>query len=272
MSAVSQAGKHEEYSDFGANILVSAPGGSRYVETQPAIVTTDLASLKYGMDVYKKHWVVDGNEKGDYTNTMNGTSAACPVVSGVVALMLSVNSELTYRDVQYILAKTARKNDSENEFWKSNAAGLHFNKLYGFGVVDAAKAVAMAKEFITLGDELDSTKSFTIVTLPESQTEVTYSVDVTENFSVQNVQLLIKTDHDNNGKLKIILESPSGTTSTLAYGDTVLYDKYNPWVLLSVNFLDELSAGEWKVHIEDTGFGSVVNSLALDLKIKGYKK
>ena len=38
---------------------------------------------------------------------MNGTSAASPVTAGIVALMLEANSALTWRDVKYILAKTA---------------------------------------------------------------------------------------------------------------------------------------------------------------------
>jgi len=272
VSSVDEYGVLESYSDFGANILISAPGGSRNTEYEPAIVTTDIAGLKYGMDVYKNNWIVDGNEKGDYTNTMNGTSASCPIVSGVVALMLSVNPALTYRDVQYILAKTARKNDQSNASWSSNAAGVYFSDKYGFGVVDANAAVALSKDFSTLGEEQISSQAFSIDELPESQKEVVYTLHIDKDFFVQSAQLSIKTDHDNCGKLKITLVSPSATESTLAYGDTVLYDKYNPWKLLSLQFLDESSLGEWRVKIEDVGFGNSVSSLELSLEIKGYKK
>lgn len=272
VSSVSQDGKFEDYSDFGSNILIAAPGGSMNVEYEPAIVTTDLAGLQYGMDVYKERWDVLGNEEGDYTNTMNGTSASCPIISGVVGLMLSVNSNLRYKDVQYILAKTARRNDPLDPSWTQNAAGLYASDKYGFGVVDAKEAVAFAKSFTGLGEQKIIHKEILVERLPESQNEVVFSVNVDENIYVQDLQLNIITDHDNSGKLKIVLESPSGTRSTLAYGDTVLYNDYNPWKFLSVQFLDEKSNGEWKIYIQDNGFDNSVSSLELSLDIKGYVK
>lgn len=272
VSAVDEKGKFEKYSDFGSDILLSAPGGASNVQSSPAIITTDLAGLKYGMDVYKEHWVVDGNEKGDYTHSMDGTSAACPMVSGVVGLMLSVNSNLTYKDVQYILAKTARKNDANDSSWSLNGAGISVSDKYGFGVVDATSAVHLAKDFVSLGKIETIEQNISVEKLPRSQEQELYSVNIEKNLLVKDVYLNIKTDHDNNGKLKIVLESPSGTQSTLAYGDTVLYDKYNPWKFLTTHFLDENASGEWKVSIEDTGFGNKITYLKLSLEIQGYKK
>ncbi len=45
----------------------------------------------------------------DYTSRFNGTSAAAPIVSGVIALMLQANPNLNYRDVQEILVRSARQ-------------------------------------------------------------------------------------------------------------------------------------------------------------------
>lgn len=47
------------------------------------------------------------NPNCDYSN-MNGTSSATPTISGVVALMLSANPDLTWRDVRDILRESAR--------------------------------------------------------------------------------------------------------------------------------------------------------------------
>lgn len=47
------------------------------------------------------------NPNCDYSN-MNGTSSATPTISGVVALMLSTNPNLTWRDVRDILRESAR--------------------------------------------------------------------------------------------------------------------------------------------------------------------
>ena len=44
---------------------------------------------------------------------MNGTSSATPVTSGSLALILEANPNLTWRDVKYIIAKTATKVDPE---------------------------------------------------------------------------------------------------------------------------------------------------------------
>ena len=108
------------------------------------------------------------NATCNYTSTFNGTSSAAPNASGVVSLILSANPELTWRDVRHILASTSTKNDPENktveiavgegsfmahDAWVENAAGYNFNNLYGFGRVDAGKAVAMAKSYsANLGD------------------------------------------------------------------------------------------------------------------------
>ncbi|WP_175574454.1 HYR domain-containing protein [Algoriphagus marinus] len=48
-----------------------------------------------------------GYSAGNYTNTFGGTSAACPVVSGVAALVLSMNADLTDAEVKKILYLTA---------------------------------------------------------------------------------------------------------------------------------------------------------------------
>ena len=62
------------------------------------------------------------NDTGNYTHIMNGTSAATPMVAGVAALILEANPALTWREVRYILATTARKNDPADSGWQTNGA------------------------------------------------------------------------------------------------------------------------------------------------------
>lgn len=94
----------------GPEVSVSAPG------TQ--IVTCDLTGNR-------------GVSTGDYTTAFNGTSSACPAVSGVVALMLSRNPSLTPAQVKAILERTAV--DVEGTGGRTD--------LTGWGRVDAAAAV-----------------------------------------------------------------------------------------------------------------------------------
>ena len=119
------------------------------------------------------------NSNCNYSH-MNGTSASAPTVTGVVALMLSANPNLSWRDVRHILATTSRQVDpsygdayQRNEQitlanyrftgdtsttlsdgastarldygWQTNAAGYKYSNWYGFGLVNAEAAVAAAK-------------------------------------------------------------------------------------------------------------------------------
>ena len=79
-----------------------------------------------------------------------GTSAAAPIVSGVVALMLDANPYLGYRDVQEILAYSARQTSVTSGYQYNgatnwNGAGLHFSNDFGAGLVDAHAAVRLAE-------------------------------------------------------------------------------------------------------------------------------
>ena len=81
-------------------------------------------------------------------------------MSGVIALMLEANPDLGWRDVQNILAYSAREIGSgvggertpTRDFdWRYNGAGnwngggLHYSEDYGYGSVDAYNAVRMAE-------------------------------------------------------------------------------------------------------------------------------
>lgn len=114
VSALDDSGKLALYSASGANVLVSAPGGKdgagapdeRGIPSTSVIAVPDPANpgnLKY-QSTY--------DDNGTFG--MNGTSAATPDVTGVIALMLQANPNLTWRDVQEILAESATKNDPKD--------------------------------------------------------------------------------------------------------------------------------------------------------------
>ena len=87
-----------------------------------------------------------------------GTSFAAPLISGVAALMLEANPNLTWRDVQGVLAATTQTdfNDEDDETgqWTTNQAGVKHSYKYGFGLVDAHAAVIAAQSWATLGSEI----------------------------------------------------------------------------------------------------------------------
>ena len=80
----------------------------------------------------------------DYTIWFNGTSAACPHVAGVVALVLSVNQGLTQHDVGDIIANTAQKVGGYNYQPSGiDGRGTWHNEV-GHGLVDAFAATQSA--------------------------------------------------------------------------------------------------------------------------------
>lgn len=127
------------YMEAGANVLVAAPTGSTSIEIAndprigSGIWTTDPYVLSGPRDVAGYNLPPDANNGAEidltydfwsdtaYTSRMNGTSAAAPMVSGVIALMLEANPNLTWRDVQEILVRSARQNDQFGT--QSNGAG-----------------------------------------------------------------------------------------------------------------------------------------------------
>lgn len=148
VAAVRQDGRAAKYSSPGASLLVGGPSGDPRDDgsedpAAPNLVTTDRrGALGYN---------TTSGDAGDYvqgTVAFNGTSASAPVISGVVALMLSARPELGYRDVQQVLALSARHADLADPDLTTNSAGLLVSHNQGFGVPDAGLAVALAKHWL----------------------------------------------------------------------------------------------------------------------------
>ena len=77
----------------------------------------------------------------DYNMTFSGTSAACPHVAGVAALMLSVNPDLTRLQITDIIKRTAQKVGNYNYQIQNNDPQMTWCPETGYGLVDAHMAV-----------------------------------------------------------------------------------------------------------------------------------
>ncbi|MEH6417195.1 S8 family serine peptidase [Pseudomonas sp. CGJS7] len=314
VAAVNAAGKRSSYSTPGASMWVSGLGGEYGWQAQtlrdggisdaviarqepvrfdPAMVTTDLSGCLNGYNVNPGEEglnfnALDSDQSAidascNYTGLMNGTSAAAPTVSGVVALMLQANPKLTYRDVKYILATTARQVDPTQAAvtkpdgtvlsagWTTNAAGRAFSNWYGYGLVDATLATTRASGFKSLGALRDS--GWRQAALAAAQpiggsaapAQATIRIDGGPG-RVEAVQIGMASNYPlgflESTTLRVTLISPSGTRAIVVPAGAATADDTMTFDLAAVNaFLDEPGSGDWRLEVADTGLAAGADSL-----------
>jgi subtilisin family serine protease len=125
------------YSDHGRAIWCSFPSSHGEPSLTPGIWTTDRS----GHDGYNSGNPSLGDAEGDYTNSFGGTSSACPGVAGVAALVLAVAPDLSWDQVKDILRRSCDRIDEAAGGYDADG----HSHLYGFGRINAATAVNVAK-------------------------------------------------------------------------------------------------------------------------------
>jgi subtilisin-like proprotein convertase family protein len=140
VGAVNSIGHATDYSTAGACLLVAAFGGG----ADRALTSTDRMGA-----AGQSTWL-GGSDNADYwrSTELRGTSFSAPQISGIVALLLAVNPNLTIRDVQHILILSARQLHESDPDLITNFAGFRHSHNTGFGVPDAARAVALARDWV----------------------------------------------------------------------------------------------------------------------------
>ena len=256
VTAVSHNGDQSYYAEPGANILVASPSNG----DNEGITTTDIEGSA-------------GYTNSDYTDNFGGTSSATPLVSGVIALMLEANSNLTWRDVQHILVLTSRQNDASDSSWNVNGANHDVSHKYGYGVIDAGAAVFMAESWTPVADETSvttGTLNCIQCDIPDNSANyVSVNTTVSEPVLVENVDVVVDIPHAFRGDLEIILTSPAGTQSILSekHGDGG--NNFNDWRFSTVHHWDEDSRGEWTLTVEDQGNGDTGSLDSWELIVYG---
>ncbi|MCC0179875.1 S8 family serine peptidase [Waterburya agarophytonicola K14] len=235
VGALDHNGVRSSYSNPGASLLISS-----YANTdEEGILTTDVRGES-------------GFDTSEYTE-FTGTSAATPIVSGVIALMLEANPDLTWRDVQHILVRTAVQNDIDNPDWIENGAGYSVNHNYGFGSIDATAAVTLSQEWTTVAPEISlSSPVIDIdVNVPDNARDgITSIIDVEDDLTVESIEVITNADLVRED-LKVVLTSPDGTESILSAND-LNADREGTWTFTSLRHWGESSAGEWSLQVIDS--------------------
>ena len=83
-----------------------------------------------------------GDGTSDYIDDFGGTSSSTPGAAGTAALILSANPDLNWQEVRDIIKDTCEKIDVAGGQYNT----LGHSKKYGYGKVDADKAVQKAVE------------------------------------------------------------------------------------------------------------------------------
>jgi len=257
VAACTNGGDQAWYSEPGADLLVTAPSNGGTL----GITTVDRSgSPGYG--------------SGNYTSSFGGTSAACPLVAGSVALMLQANPQLTWRDVQAILATTAVKNDPADAGWSTNGAGYHVNHKYGFGLVSADNAVAAATTWTPLGPEQSAQGSATPgVAIPDADaTGVSSDIGLADAIAVESVEVVFTAPHTFWADLHVELVSPQGTVSVLAKKSLTSGQpsQYDHWRFTTRRCFGETAAGTWRLRVSDRQSGDTGTFSSWSLKVYGH--
>ncbi|AQW60317.1 S8 family peptidase [Vibrio owensii] len=298
-SALRADGTRASYSSVGANVWVAAPAGE-YGQDFPAMVTTDLMGCEAGQNtsadlgINGLHGGTEQDPSCNYTSTMNGTSSAAPNTSGAIAAIMSTNHALTARDVRALLAETASVTDKDHpgvqlEFvnnqgelvsyeaispWQKNAAGVNFHTFYGFGAVnldEAMKRARMTNNVLPAQIITPWASNATEVSVPDaSLVGGSSAIAVTDDITVESVQVKLTLEHSRLPDLAIELVSPSGTRSVLQTPRNGLVGQsldpnvtgYENQLLLSNQFYGEDAKGEWTLRAIDTNGDEVFSFIA----------
>ncbi len=260
VGAITNVEKKALYSERSPCVLVSAPGGDKSV----GMVTSDLRGKANGLnrglssgDAPDRDSYTKAPDLGSSSRNTWGTSLAAPVVSGIVALMLQANPKLSYRDVMHILVQSSAKIDSTKGAWRDNGAGLPVSSNYGFGLVNAYKAVKLAKKWTPVAALASASSTLTSFSLPiPNSSDAGVSIHrILPRIKVEHVEVVVGALHDSPGELMVTLTSPTGMKEVLAVPQAFRQEKDLFYMFTTTHFWDELGEGSWTVTVSDRYLG-----------------
>ncbi|BFZ01977.1 hypothetical protein BsWGS_05016 [Bradybaena similaris] len=233
-----------------------------YAERCPATLTT-----AYSSGVPLEGRVVSADLHNLCTNSHSGTSASAPMVAGILALLLEINPNITWRDAQHILVHTSRMEPLvQAGDWYTNGAGYCVNLAFGFGLVDALAVVQLGDPTVWkgVGDQhicevepiLPNKFPYAFQTgksvVVKFKTDGCAGQENEVNF-LEHVKVLVSVAHQRRGSIYVALQSAMGTKTPLMLERKL--DTKNKalkvWPLLSTHSWGERPQGTWTVRVAD---------------------
>ncbi|XP_077262499.1 furin-like protease 1 isoform X4 [Temnothorax americanus] len=193
------------------------------------------------------------------TSSHTGTSASAPLAAGICALALEANRDLTWRDMQHIVVRTAKPANLQAPDWVVNGVGRNVSHSFGYGLMDATAMVRLARRWRTVPEQhrCEVSAPHTGRTIPP-KSQLVLDLHVKEcsgvNF-LEHVQAKVSLMAARRGDLQIQLTSPQGTKSTLLAKRPHDISKagFSQWPFMSVHTWGERPHGTWKLEIHNEG-------------------
>ena len=222
------------------------------------------------------------------TTSHTGTSASAPLAAGIFALLLEANPNLTWRDVQHLVAWTSEtaplqcgdehessyedQDDDDETYGKvceftTNGAGFRTNNHFGFGLLNAAGLVnasdpqhfqTVPEKSVCVVSAKDTANDMPLTLLSGKMDVVTVSTTGCEGQDaevryLEHVEVVLNMEYSRRGELEVALESPAGTVTWLLTrrGKDSSRSGFQNWSLMSVHTWGENPKGDWKLTIQD---------------------
>ena len=139
----------------------------------------------------------------------------------MLALVLEANGELTWRDMQHIVVHSSDHVNPSDSSWTKTSTGLYHSHQFGFGRLNAGKAIELAKNWTHVPDQITTTMPTQNGGVGRSETfELKVQTSDTDITKLEHVQLKVnaKAASGGRGKLNFMLYCPDGTVSVLLSG------------------------------------------------------
>eukprot|EP00096_Caligus_rogercresseyi_P008356 TRINITY_DN2704_c0_g1_i1.p1 TRINITY_DN2704_c0_g1~~TRINITY_DN2704_c0_g1_i1.p1 ORF type:complete len:473 (+),score=121.86 TRINITY_DN2704_c0_g1_i1:1144-2562(+) len=243
VSSTSESGRIPWYSEACASTLATTYSSGTTSERQ--IVTTDLhhsCTLKH-----------------------TGTSASAPMAAAIIALALEANPNLTWRDVQHLVVRTSRPANLRAPDWRMNAMGRLVSHSYGYGLMDTNALVKASKTWNSVPEqikcEVESPYYYKVI---PAKGYVTIHLEVKKSAcQIKHLEHVISPIHVATGRkrgdLRIYLQSPMGTRSTLldARPQDFSSNGFTNWPFMTVHSWGEDPSGTWILEIHNDAYSKL---------------
>ncbi|CAJ0962979.1 unnamed protein product, partial [Mesorhabditis belari] len=173
------------------------------------------------------------------TTLHTGTSASAPLAAGIVALALEANPNLTWRDLQHLVVRTARPIHLRAGDWVTNGVGRNVSHSFGYGLMDAG----------AMNDSHGNRLQLQLYTdgCAGSDDHVAY---------VEHVQAIVTLKAPKRGDIQIYLTSPSNTRSVLLTKRARDSSRagFTEWAFMTTHNWGEYAAGLWTLEVDNDGW------------------